>query len=127
VHAATRLNQAARKHRVGYSMRPGAVLLCAKLSQGTEPVFHVVGFRNLSVFDGLDIDGHDPETLAVMGYTKELAGRRADDFTTHDNAVASEQDSLMSNFKSEMELAFGLSAIIFWSSALASAANALRS
>ena len=47
-----------------------AVLLRAKLPDGTQPIFHVEGFRDLAVLDRLYVDRHDPETLARMRHPK---------------------------------------------------------
>src|SRR4029453_18495922 len=69
-------------------------LLCAKLSQSTEPVFEVVGPRDLAVLDRLDIYRHDPKALARMRHTEEIAGRCSRDLAPDDDPVAGDEDFL---------------------------------
>src|SRR5882724_9122994 len=52
--------------------RPNA-LLCAKLSERTEPVLEVIGASDLAISDGLDVDRHDPKALARMRHTEKIA------------------------------------------------------
>ncbi len=56
-------------HRLPWSFKRANVLAPlpgAKLPQRAEPVFHVVGFGDVAVFDGLDIDCHH-RVLALRG------------------------------------------------------------
>src|SRR5438309_154716 len=69
-------------------------LLCAKLSQRTEPVFKVVGPSDLAIFDGLYIDRHDPKALAGMRHTKKIASRRSGYLAANDDPIAGDEDFL---------------------------------
>src|SRR2546425_7497920 len=69
-------------------------LLCAKLSQSTEPVFEVVGPGDLAVLDRLDIYRHDPKALARMRHTEEIAGRCSRDLAADDDPIAGDEDFL---------------------------------
>src|SRR6266850_6803308 len=69
-------------------------LLCAKLSQSTEPVFEVVGPGDPAVLDRLDIYRHDPKALAGMRHTEEIAGRRSRDLAADDDTIAGDKDFL---------------------------------
>src|SRR5467141_1674565 len=69
-------------------------LLGAKLPQGTEPVFDVVGSDNLAVFDGLNIDRHDPEALSGMGHTEEIPSRCSRHLTAYDDTIRGDEDFL---------------------------------
>src|SRR5437660_11651974 len=68
-----------------------STLFGAKLGDRAKPVLHVEGFRNLAVLDRLDIDRHDPKTLAGMRHAEQLAGRRARHLAAHDHAVAGDE------------------------------------
>jgi hypothetical protein len=70
------------------------VLLGAELPDGAEPVFHVEGFCDFAVPDGLDIDGHDPKTLAGMRHAEQFARGCARDLATYDHAIARDQHFL---------------------------------
>src|SRR4029077_7000012 len=69
-------------------------LLGAELAQSAEPVLHVVGLRDHSISDGLDIDGHHSKALAGVRDSKQLACRRAGYFTPDNDAVASHEHFL---------------------------------
>src|SRR5882724_5707884 len=69
-------------------------LLCAKLSQSTEPVFEMVGPGDLAVLDRLDIYRHDPKALARMRHPEELAGRCSRDLAADDDPVAGDEHFL---------------------------------
>src|SRR4030095_8330517 len=77
-----------RRYAVGHGLLR---LLGAKLPQGAEPVFEVVGPRDLAVADRLDVDRHDPEALAGMRHSEELARRGYRDLATHDHAGARDE------------------------------------
>jgi hypothetical protein len=66
----------------------------AKLADGTEPVFHVEGLGDLAVPNGLDIDRHDPKTLAGMRHAKQVARRCAGHLAANDHAIARDQHFL---------------------------------
>src|SRR4029453_14837640 len=74
------------------------LLLCAKLSQRTEPVLEVIGPSDLAVSDGLDVDGHDPKALARMGHTEEIARRCSGDPAAYDDPIARDKDFLNVEF-----------------------------
>src|SRR5207302_8859153 len=68
--------------------------LGAKLPDGTEPVFEVVGPGNLAVSDGLNIDRHDPEALAGMGHTEEIPSRCSRHLTAYDDTIPGNENFL---------------------------------
>ena len=83
----------------------GARLLGAQLAQSAEPVLHAVGLRDFPIFDGLNIDGHHSEALAVCGTPNSSpAGVPVTSPLTITRSPAT-STSLMSNFMSGMELA----------------------
>src|SRR6266851_3649500 len=77
-------------------MRPltGPCLFGAELSDGAEPVFHVEGFDDSAVLDGLNIDRYDPKALAGVRHAEQVAGRRTGDLATDDDPIARDQHFL---------------------------------
>src|SRR5260370_39789056 len=59
-------------------------LLRSQLTQSAEPVFEVIGPRDLSVSDRLDIGRHDPEALSGVRHTEQFAGGCSSDLTSED-------------------------------------------
>jgi hypothetical protein len=48
----------------------------------------MVGLCDLAIPYGLNIDGHNAEAPAGVGYSKQLAGRRTGHFTPDDHTIA---------------------------------------
>src|ERR1700720_2520053 len=71
-----------------------SALLGAELTQRTQPVFDVVSLRNLAVSDGLNIDGHDLETLARMRHAKQVASGCSRHLAAHDDTVPGDEHFL---------------------------------
>jgi hypothetical protein len=71
-----------------------ARLFRAQLPQRTEPIFHVEGFGDLAILDGLNIDRHDLEAFARVGHAEEVAGGRAGHLAAHDDAIAGDEHFL---------------------------------
>jgi hypothetical protein len=80
-------------------------LLCAKLSERTEPVLEVIGASDLAISDGPDIDRHDPKASARMRHTEKIASRCSLTSPRTMTRSPATRTSLMSNFMSGMDLA----------------------
>src|SRR5438093_13747062 len=55
---------------------------------------HSVGRHPKEDLDRLDIDRHDPEALARMRHTEEIAGRCSRDLAADDDTIAGDKDFL---------------------------------
>lgn len=66
-------------------------LLRLQLTQCTGPIFHVIGLRDFSVFQGVDVYRHDLEAFAFTVNTKQWAAWCAARAASNDNSVVCNQ------------------------------------
>jgi hypothetical protein len=67
---------------------PYRSLLRSELSQGAQPIFHVISPRDLSVPDSLNIDCHDAKAFSRRWQAEEIMSRRSPNLATYDNAIS---------------------------------------